>query len=154
MKELFPIIPPGNAMYWFVVPIILIIAALLFLLLTIGFSTRKGLVEVSAQGLKIQVPFYGRILPLSSLILEEARPADLKTEKDLRLAWRTNGIGLPGYSAGWFKLKNGEKALAAVTDPRKVAFIPTREGYAVLVSIEEPVLLVEALKRYAVDSIK
>ncbi len=97
--------------------------------------------------MNLKVPFYGRFIPVDSLSLEDSRPVDLDKEMDLRLSRRTNGFGLPGCNIGWFNLKNGEKALAAVTDPSRVAFIPTREGYSVIVSVAEPGLLLEALRR-------
>ncbi len=49
-------------------------------------------------------------------VLEEAKQVDLSGDSEYRLRTRTNGTGLPGYQAGWFKLQNGEKALVFVTD--------------------------------------
>jgi hypothetical protein len=48
------------------------------------------------------------------------------------------GTGLPGYAAGWFKLANGEKALVYVTTQSEVVYIPTTEGYSLLLSVTEP----------------
>lgn len=99
--------------------------------------------------MNIRAALYGREIPLSSLILDDARPVDLKTDPRLKISWRTNGIGLPGYSAGWFRLKNGQKALVFVSDAHSVAYIPTREGYVVLVSVEDPVEFIASLKHRA-----
>jgi hypothetical protein len=52
--------------------------------------------------------------------------------------WRTNGTAIPGYRAGWFKLRNGEKALMFVTETTDVVYLPTREGYSVLMSVTNP----------------
>jgi len=94
------------------------------------------------------MPIYGRSIPLTSLKLDSSRIVDLATEIDLSLKRRTNGIGLPNYAAGWFKLRNGEKALAFVTDKQKVLYLPTREGYSILISVVEPIKILDALKRY------
>ena len=57
------------------------------------------------------------------------------------------GTGLPGYLAGWFKLQNGEKALLYVTYTSSVVRIPTRNGYQVLLSVQDPHRFLEALER-------
>jgi hypothetical protein len=75
-------------------------------------------------------------------LLDEARAADLTREGSLAFRWRTNGAALPGYKSGWFKLADGEKALAFVTDQRRVAYLPTSAGYSLLVSVEDPNALI------------
>jgi hypothetical protein len=90
----------------------------------------------------------GALLMTAVLLLDAARPVNLTTEPTLGLKWRTNGIGLPRCHVGWFKLRNGERALAVVTDPERVAFIPTRDGFSVLVSVADPERLIETLRRF------
>jgi hypothetical protein len=58
------------------------------------------------------------------------------------------GTGLPGYAAGWFKLRNGAKALLYVTDRSRVARIPTTEGYLVMVSVNDPAALIAQLRSH------
>jgi len=60
---------------------------------------------------------------------------------------RTNGIGMPGLSLGWFALGKGGKAFVAITDPDNVVRIPTQSGYTILVSTDESDALVERLQR-------
>jgi len=66
---------------------------------------------------------------------------------------RTRGTGLPGYSAGWFRLRNGEKALCFLTDRSRLAYVPTRAGFSVLLSVllsvERPDAFLAALARLA-----
>jgi crotonobetainyl-CoA:carnitine CoA-transferase CaiB-like acyl-CoA transferase len=62
---------------------------------------------------------------------------------------RTNGVGLPGYRAGWFRLRNGEKALAFVTDVHRVTYLRTTDGYSVLLSVEQPQQFASALQALA-----
>jgi hypothetical protein len=56
------------------------------------------------------------------------------------------GTGLPGYRAGWFRLNNGERSLVYVTDWARVVYVPTSEGYSVLLSTPDPSALAEALR--------
>ena len=55
------------------------------------------------------------------------------------------GTGMPGYQAGWFRLQNGDKALVYMTDSRRAVYVPTTEGYAVLVSPADPDAFVSAV---------
>ena len=61
-------------------------------------------------------------------------------------ALETDGLGVGGYASGWFRLQNGEKALIYLTDRRSVAYLPTRDGYSVLLSSHEPERLIAALR--------
>jgi len=54
---------------------------------------------------------------------------------------RTVGTGLPGYGSGAFRLRNGEQALAYLTSKQGVVHIPTIDGYALLLSVAQPELL-------------
>jgi hypothetical protein len=57
------------------------------------------------------------------------------------------GSGLPGYAGGWFRLRNGERALVYLTDRRNAVIVPTDLGYTILVSPGDPSGFVEALRR-------
>src|SRR5206468_4079591 len=75
---------------------------------------------------------YGRLIPASQLRGAAARIIDLRSDAEHRPRRRTFGTGLPGYAAGWFRLRNGEKALLFLTDWTHVVYVPKRAGYAVL----------------------
>lgn len=108
-----------------------------------GRSTRY---EVHPNGIRIRGTLYGRRIRRKDLLLESVERLEL-TETDPRSPkLRTNGIGLPGYSAGWFRLNSGEKALVFVTDPKRVVYIPTRRSYALLLSVDDPEGFVTTLK--------
>ena len=47
--------------------------------------------------------------------------------------------------AGWFRLVNGDKALAFITDRRSVLYIPTDEACSVLLSIAKPAQILDLL---------
>jgi len=94
--------------------------------------------EISSDGLKISAFLYGRSIPARDLDVARARAMDLNVDSDHQLARKTNGNGLPGYKAGWFRMANGDKALAFITDDSRVVCIPTRQDYTVLLSVENP----------------
>ena len=55
-------------------------------------------------------------------------------------------MGLPGYMSGWFRLGNGEKALVFVTDASHAVYVPTLEGYSVIVSPADPEAFIASLQ--------
>lgn len=143
----FPMIPAVSKSLWFFAVIGFMFLAGLVLMIWLAWSMQNVRFTVSNEGLRLQGDLYGRLIPLKSLKLGEAVVTNLNTDTDYQPKWRTMGTGLPGYSAGWFKLCNGTKALLYVTDRTHVARIPTTEGYTVMVSVAEPQALIEELKR-------
>jgi hypothetical protein len=59
------------------------------------------------------------------------------------------GTGLPGYQAGWFRLRNGDSALLYLTDRSKAVYVQTTEGFGVMLSPSEPDKFLAALNRVA-----
>lgn len=100
--------------------------------------------RVDADSLDVGGGFYRIALPLDRL---SDGGAQAELAPHYGLGARTNGIGMPGLRLGWFRLEDGGKAFVAITDPDKVVRIPTREGYTVLVSIDEPDALVARFRR-------
>lgn len=149
MKEVFPIIPAGNGPVWILIALALLMIGLVAVFSWFVYSSRNTRVEISPDGLAIRGTMYGRLIALGDLDLEGARALDLDRDKDYRFKWRTNGVGLPGYQAGWFKLRGGGKALAFLTDRRRVACVPTRQGYQVMLSVSDPAAFLKSLRRAA-----
>lgn len=138
MAETFPMIPATSKSFWFVIPLLVVLfVALLVLFTFIAYSSQNAHFELSAEGLRIRGDLYGRMIPAAALIGEQARTMDLTENREYRPRWRTLGTGMPGYRAGWFRLRNREKALLYVTDASRIVYIPTRENYSVLLSVAE-----------------
>ena len=57
------------------------------------------------------------------------------------------GTGMPGYQAGWFRLRNGDKALLYLTDRSKAVYVQTTDGFGVILSPSEPDNFLGALER-------
>lgn|SRR5262249_39144045 len=147
MNEVFPIIPASGKVFWLLTPIASLLLVLLGLVGYITHSSRNVRFQISRQGLRIQGDIYGRMVPAGSLISVESKQIDLRKDTSYRPRLRTNGIGLPGYQSGWFRLHNGEKALLFLTDASRVVYIPTRNGYSLLLSVDNPELFVQAIRR-------
>ncbi|WP_170266736.1 PH domain-containing protein [Brevifollis gellanilyticus] len=145
-STVFPMIPAASKSLWFFAIIGLVLLGALLLMGWLAWSMQHARFTVSSEGLRVQGDLYSRTIPLKSLVLDQATVTNLNTDKDHQPKWRTMGTGLPGYSAGWFKLRNGQKGLLYVTDRTRVARIPTTEGYTVLLSVEDPQALISALQ--------
>lgn len=128
--------------------------ALIAIVIGIGyFAQSRGLgmppkqpYEIANSALVINGTKFGGPVPLRNLVIDESRVVDLTKEQDLKLQFRTMGIGARGYQSGWFKLRNGKNALVHVTDPAKVLCIPTSSDYILLLSMDDPESFVRALK--------
>ena len=146
MKQVFSFAPasgfPANLIVALIgVPILAIVGYLISAPRLIRF-------EVSPEGLRIRGDFfYGRTIPVSRLEMEKARAIDFDSSPEYKPVLRTNGTGLPGYQAGWFRLRNGEKALVFVGDRRRVVVIPVRDGYSLLLSVLDADEFLSALRR-------
>ncbi|MCW3989385.1 MAG: PH domain-containing protein [Candidatus Bathyarchaeota archaeon] len=142
MSKVFPITPASTGALY-VVGIILI--PLILITGLVAYSARNTSFEVNDKGFRIKGVIYGRFIPKESIIIEDSRIVNLNVEREFKPIRRTNGIGLPGYSEGWFKLANGERALLFVTDRFNVVYMPTTEGYSVLLSTVYPEEFLESL---------
>jgi hypothetical protein len=150
MADAYEIMPVNSGSMWAVIiPAVLLLGFLVFVFGSSFLGARQSRFIVSSEGLRISGDVYGRLIPARELRVEEARVVDLSSEAQLRPARRTFGTGMPGYSAGWFTLQNGEKALVYLTDRRRAVYVPTSAGYSVLLSPRDPDQFVRSLKTIA-----
>lgn len=146
MTEIFSIAPPTGRAMWLVLLIPGVIVAFVTGLLTMTVvGSRTARFEISSEGLRLRGDLYGRLIPADQLRGLAARRVDFDANPELRPQRRTMGTGLPGYRAGWFRLRNGEKALLYLTDASHAVYIPTNAGYSVLLSPAEPDAFLAAL---------
>ena len=143
MSKVFPITPASirafSVIGIVIIPVILIMGL-------VAYSAINTRFEINGEGLHFKRAIYGRFIPKESIIVENSRILNLNADSELKPVRRTNGIGLPGYSEGWFKLANGERALLFVSDRVNVIYLPTTEGYSVLLSTVNFEEFLESLK--------
>lgn len=108
------------------------------------WTMSRNELRISDGQLAIKAGFYGTRLPVSDLRVDEAHTLSPRDAGEHAARWRQNGIGLPGYQAGWFKLRNGDRAFLLMTSPQGVA-VPTRAGTWVVVSPARPAEFLAAL---------
>lgn len=146
--DVFQIAPASSNSMWG----LLIIPAAILLLVTgvIGAAVsgaRSSRFEVSPDGLRLRGDLYGRLIPARALQVDRARRVNLAEDSGLEPVRRSMGTGLPGYRSGWFRLRNGERALLYLTDRDRAVYVPTTEGYSVIVSPSDPDAFLASLRR-------
>ena len=146
--EAFSIAPAETRALWLIglIPLVVLVIVVSVLWGSIT-GARTSTFEVSPEGLRLRGDWYGRLIPANHL--QRGTRVDLATTPDLTPRRRTMGTGLPGYQAGWFRLRNGGRALLYLTDRSKAVYVPTTEGYTVLLSPSEPERFLAALNAIA-----
>lgn len=147
MTEIFPIAPAAGRTLWFFALLGGLMLALALLFAWFAYASVSARFELSDGGLRIRSAVYGRTIPAHALRVDEARVVNLREERQLQLSMRTNGIGMPGYAAGWFRLRGGGRALAFLTRRESVVHIPTSAGYDLLLSPREPDAFLRSLQQ-------
>ncbi len=151
--DVFPIIPASSTRWLWAVVVVLgvvLIGSVYVLVRTIRGAQHSSF-EVSGEGLRLRGDIYGRLIPPTSIRFDGIRVVDMKAEPELALRSRTAGTATSGYHAGWFTLRNGERALIYLTDRSRVIYIPTTEGYSLLLSTTEPARMAERLRGIATN---
>ena len=150
MTETFSIVPSEDRLLWFILGfVILILVSVAFVLVATARGSRSSTFEVSPTGLRIRGDIYGRLVPASAIRGSDARVVNLATEGNLEPRRRTAGTAVPGYHSGWFRLRNGEKALLYLTERGRAVYVPTTEGYSLLLSPQDPDRFVDRVRAIA-----
>lgn len=146
--QVFQIAPAASKAMWALALVPGTILVLVFALLAASvIGSRSATFEVSREGLRLRGDLYGRLIPASALRSDQARRVDLEATPELTPGLRTMGTGLPGYQSGWFRLRNGDRALLYLTDRSRAVYVPTTNGYGVLLSPSDPEAFLRALKQ-------
>lgn len=148
--ESFAIVPSASRALWiFVGVMLLILIVVAIMLIATAVGSRTSRFELSDAGLRLRGDLYSRLIPATALRGGAARIVDLARTPEMEPRRRTVGTAMPGYRAGWFRLRNGEKALLYLTDTHCAVYVPTREGYSVLLSPQQPERFLERLRAVA-----
>lgn len=128
------------------VPVLLVLPLVLAVLL---LSMRRRSVELRDGVLDVRGAMFRKRIAASELDLQRARIVDLQEHTELRPFIKTNGMSLPGFHVGHFRLReNLGKAFCLLTDRRRVLWLPARDGKSqLLLSLEQPQALLDALRQ-------
>ena len=147
--EVFTIAPADTKALWLIGLVPIVVVAIVVAVLGASITgARASRFELSAEGLRLRGDWYGRLIPADHLVPAGARRVDLTNAAGLQPARRTMGTSFSGYQSGWFRLRNGERALLYLTDRSKAVYVPTTDGYAVLLSPSEPDRFLSALDTF------
>ena len=124
------------------------LAILPLVLAGLALMMRRRRVELRGGTLEVRAAMYRKRVAAGELDLERARTVDLAERTDLRPLVKTNGMSMPGFHAGHFRLREGlGKAFCLLTDRSRVLWLPLRDGKGqLLLSLERPQALLDALR--------
>lgn len=103
--------------------------------------------HVRAGTLAVGGGLYAIDIPLNSIHAGDIRVHSEASRPILGL--RTNGIGMPGLSLGWFRAPGGRKVFAAVATDAPIVVIPTTRDFDIWVSPRDHLQFVEHLRAAA-----
>ncbi len=112
----------------------------------LAWAFRRRRVVFDGEVLAVTAALFRRRVARDAIDLPRARVVDLAEHTELRPRWKAFGMGLPGYRAGWYFLAGRARGFCLVTDTRGVLWLPLRDGGALLLSLERPQALLDALR--------
>ncbi|WP_313177189.1 hypothetical protein [Stenotrophomonas sp.] len=125
----------------------LAIIALIGISLGISFFRRRVLLDGNV--LDVRSTVYRRRTPVADLQLDQAEVVDLSQDRRYGIRFKTNGYAMPGFYSGHMRLKSGSNGFALVTDRQHTLVIPVRGGSTLLLSLDRPQALLDALRKVA-----
>ncbi len=147
MGEIYPIIPAASKAVWLLAVIGALLVAVAGLLVATAWATTHTRVRVDVAGLRIEGdPLFSRTIPWSDLASERASVVPIGGDAPHRPVARTLGTGLPGYAAGWFRLRSGEKSLVFATRADRAVYVPTRSDWGLILTVDDPEALADRLR--------
>ena len=127
-----------------------ILAAVMAFVLLVGAGLSAAMtrrrVELAGTVLTVRAALYTRRVPVAALDPGQARVLDLREHPQLRPLLKTNGFALPGFHAGHFRLRSREPAFVLYTDPSRVLLLPVAGDKPLLLGLERPQALLQALQ--------
>lgn len=170
MKE-FAVTPPSHFTYWLpgglmflavvgmaygastgsfgpesTLVLLLLIPVFILVALFVTVVMRRRAVLLDGETLVVHATLHTRKVAVADLDLDAARVVNLADHPDLRPVWRMWGFGLPGYQAGLFFLRKHGRVFCLVTGRERVLVLPERGGRLMLLSLERPQALLDALR--------
>ena len=112
----------------------------------LGWSMHSRVVDVLPASLRVRRWPIPRGFALASLELDRAQVVDLRQDATLQPMIKLMGSRLPGFRSGWFRLRDGRRAYVLSTSGSRHLCLPRRDGSALLLGVERPEALLQALR--------
>lgn len=128
----------------------LLVIAVLGIGLGAAFFRRR--VELDDNVLDVRSTMYRRRVPVAQLRLDQAEVVDLQRDRRYGIRVKTNAYSVPGFYSGHFRLHGGGKGFALVTDRARVLALPVSDGSTLLLSVDRPQALLDALHKVAASA--
>lgn len=140
------LVPP-----WLAVPLfVLVLAAAIWFALDRLMQRHR--LRLDAGTLEIVTTLYRLRLPLSDLQLDAARVVAIDERPELKPMLKSNGMALPGFRSGWFRSRTFKKLFVATAGGKRLLWLPTSRGHALLLQVRQPQVLLEHLRELAADA--
>jgi hypothetical protein len=107
---------------------------------------RRRKVSLEDGMLVVRATLYTLRISAKELDLGGARIMDLREHREYLPMIKSNGFGLPGFWAGYFRSKRFGKQFVLLTDRSRVLLLPQHSGRHILLSLEHPEALLKILK--------
>ena len=108
----------------------------------------RASVSIDRGDLVVHTGLGTKRVQLSRLRQHGVQVVDLDERRELKPMLRLWGTGLPGFAAGWFRLRNGEKAVCLLTQRQRVTRLRSDEdNLTLLLSLADPGQLRDRLQR-------
>jgi hypothetical protein len=121
---------------------------LLLAWLSIMRVLRRAGVRVDQGTLIVNTGIGSKRIVLTRLRAHGMRVLDLAAHPELKPVFKLFGTGLPGFAGGWFRLRNGDKAVCLLLDRSRVSWLRSDEDeVTLLLSLAEPERLRALLER-------
>lgn len=131
---------------WVLIAAAIVSAGSVALVLT-GMRTPK--VTVSSSGVTIENSWFDRTVPLADIRLADVQVVDAVQDSKFATKWRLFGFGIPGHRSGWYRLENGEKAMVILSHGDRAVYVPTNDGYSLLLQADDPSAFADSLRQAA-----
>jgi len=128
--------------------LIAIPVAAIFILVTLllWWAVQRRRIVLADGMLDITATFYRRKVPVAAFDLDKARVLNLDEHAEWRPFLKTNGLGMPGLRAGWFRSRGLVRMFCLLTTRDRVLVLPESAGGATLLSAATPSDLLDALR--------
>jgi hypothetical protein len=125
--------------------LLLVLPVIMFAFALMALTLRRRRVRLQDGELVVHAGLHSCRVPIASLDLAQARIVDLNEHTALKPMLKTFGASLPGYRAGHFRLRDRGRAFVLLTGARRVLVLPELSGRRLLLGVEKPQALLDAL---------